>query len=133
MPEGVITALIAAILVPTVQAIIERFKHRRNRQEKQQDSKDIDHGMVVKDHQDIAEIKKNITITKDAQLAVLHDRLYYLLRKVRDKGHFAPGEFNNLKKMYDSYVDLGDGDQEVHKLWKQVQNFVIEEDYHEEG
>ncbi len=123
---NLITAVVVAIAVPVVQSIIEDIKHKRNRKEHKEDSKDLDHTVVTQDHEDIKDIKNNLATVKVAQLVVLHDRLYYLLRKVRDKQCFAPGEYNNLKNMYDSYVILGDGDQEIHKLWKQVANLKLE-------
>jgi len=123
---NLVTALVVAVSVPIVQSVIEELKHKRNRKEHKEDSKEMDHTVVMQDHEDIKDIKNNLATVKVAQLVVLHDRLYYLLRKVRDKQCFAPGEYNNLKNMYDSYVILGDGDQEIHKLWKQVSCFKIE-------
>ena len=125
---NLITAVVVAISVPVVQSVIEGIKHKRNRKEHKDDTKEMDHTIVIQDHEDIKEIRDIMFTIKVAQLVVLHDRLYYLLRKVRDKKSFAPGEYNNLKNMYDSYVALGDGDQEIHKLWKQVSNFKIEGD-----
>ena len=109
--DNFITALVVAIAVPIVQSIIENIKHKRNRREHKEDSKEMDHTVVMQDHEDIKDIKNNLATVKVAQLVVLHDRLYYLLRKVRGKQCFAPGEYNNLKNMYDSYVILGDGDK----------------------
>lgn len=126
--DNFITALVVAIGVPVVQSIIENIKHKRNRREHKEDSKEMDHTIVIQDHEDIKDIKNNMTTMKIAQLVVLHDRLYYLLRKVRDKACFAPGEYNNLKNMYDSYVELGDGDKEIHKLWSQVSSLNIRGD-----
>lgn len=125
---NLVTAIVVAVSVPIVQSLIEGIKHKRNRKEHKEDSKEMDHTIVIQDHEDIKEIRDIMFTIKVAQLVVLHDRLYYLLRKVRDKQCFAPGEYNNLKNMYDSYVVLGDGDQEIHKLWKQVSNFKIEGD-----
>lgn len=125
---NLVTAIVVAVSVPIVQSLIEGIKHKRNRKEHKEDSKEMDHAIVIQDHEDIKEIRDSMLTLKIAQLVVLHDRLYYLLRNVMDKGNFAPGEYNNLKSMYDSYVTLGDGDKEVHKLWTQVSSFNIKGD-----
>ena len=54
MSEGVITALIAAVLVPVMQSIIESIKHKRDRREGKEDTREDDHKMVVEDHEQIA-------------------------------------------------------------------------------
>ena len=125
MSEGVITALIAAVLVPVMQSIIESIKHKRDRRE---DTREDDHKMVVEDHEQIVQINGKLTIIATAQLVVLHDRLYYLLRKVRDRQYFQESEYDNLAKMYQSYMDIGDGDKDIPKLWKDIQDLPMRED-----
>lgn len=67
----------------------------------------------------LEENHKALEILKEANLATLHDRLYYLGKKYIDAGCISPDDYENLIQLYDPYLKLH-GDGTVENMMEQI-------------
>ena len=67
--------------------------------------------------------RKDLDLLKEAQLALLQDRLLHLCTDYISKGHITVNQLKSLKRLYSSYKDLG-GNDFVHDLMENQVNHL---------
>lgn len=67
---------------------------------------------------------KNKTLTIEALLALLHDRVYITIEQILEKGTITEEEYDNLLHLYNPYRDLG-GNGVCEKMMNEIQKMTI--------
>ena len=67
--------------------------------------------------------KQDLVPVQQAQLAIMQDRLEYLMTKYLADGEISSTQFKSLTTMLKAYEDLG-GDDFIHTLYEQVKDIV---------
>lgn len=68
--------------------------------------------------------KRNRSAEKEALLALLHDRIYFVCEDYIDKGSITIEEFDNLEYLYRPYQKLG-GNGTGERLYSEVKKLKI--------
>ena len=67
--------------------------------------------------------KQDIVPIQQGLLAVMQDRLEYLMTKYLEDGEITSTQFKSLTTMVNAYEDLG-GDDFIHTLYEQIKDIV---------
>ena len=70
---------------------------------------------------------KTIELLKEADIALLHDRIYKQCKAALRDGEISADDFHNIDCLVKPYFDLG-GNGTAHKLWEDVQNLPLKDD-----
>jgi hypothetical protein len=69
--------------------------------------------------------KKKKSAESTAMLALLHDRLYWLMQKYIDRGNITADEYENINYLYEPYRKLG-GNGTCERLYDEVKSLKIQ-------
>ena len=83
----------------------------------------IQYMIQKKDKANTFATKQDIVPIQHGLLAVMQDRLEYLMTKYLDDGEITSTQFKSLTTMVNAYEDLG-GDDFIHTLYEQVKDIV---------
>ena len=70
---------------------------------------------------------KTADLLKEADIAILHDRIYLLCKKALKDGEISIEDYHNIECLTKPYFDLG-GNGTAHKLWEDVQGLPISDE-----
>lgn len=63
---------------------------------------------------------------RKALLALLHDRLYYIMNHYIEHGHISSDEYENITYLYEPYIEMG-GNGTCERLKKELDKLPIKD------